>query len=241
MAKPVVLMIGAYPDWDMAPMEEAYDLRKLWLASDREAFLAATTPEARAIATRGELGASAALDRPLPQARDHRLLRRRLRRHRHQTSEGTRRAGHQHARRPDRGRRRFRLRAHPRPSAQDRRWRRACALGRVEERRAAARRQPKRQDARHPRLWPHRPRHRAAGARFWRDARLLRRRPRRWASTPPTTATPSPWRAPATFSSPPFPAARRRAASSTRRFSTLLAPRASSSMFRAARSSTNRP
>ncbi len=61
MAKPVVLMIGAYPEWDMAPMEEAYDLRKLWLASDKEAFLAATTPDVRAIATRGELGASAVL------------------------------------------------------------------------------------------------------------------------------------------------------------------------------------
>ena len=61
MAKPVVLMIGAYPDWDMAPMEEAYDLRKLWLAADKEAFLAETAPQARAIATRGELGASAAL------------------------------------------------------------------------------------------------------------------------------------------------------------------------------------
>lgn len=61
MAKPVVLMIGAYPDWDMAPLEEAYDLRKLWLAPDKEAFLATTAPEAQAIATRGELGASAAL------------------------------------------------------------------------------------------------------------------------------------------------------------------------------------
>ena len=58
MAKPVVLMIGPYPDWDMASMEEAYDLRKLWLAPDKEVFLAATAPEARAIATRGELGAS---------------------------------------------------------------------------------------------------------------------------------------------------------------------------------------
>ena len=61
MAKPVVLMVGAYPEWDMAPLEAAYDVRKLWLAADKEAFLAATTPQARAIATRGELGASAAL------------------------------------------------------------------------------------------------------------------------------------------------------------------------------------
>jgi D-3-phosphoglycerate dehydrogenase len=45
----------------MAALEEAYDLRKLWLASDKEAFLAATTPDVRAIATNGELGASAAL------------------------------------------------------------------------------------------------------------------------------------------------------------------------------------
>jgi D-3-phosphoglycerate dehydrogenase len=61
MAKSVVLMMSAYTEWDMAPMEEAYDVRKLWLASDKEAFLAATTPDVRAIATRGELGASAAL------------------------------------------------------------------------------------------------------------------------------------------------------------------------------------
>jgi lactate dehydrogenase-like 2-hydroxyacid dehydrogenase len=60
-AKPVVLMIGAYPEWDMTSMEQAYDLRKLWLAPDREAFLAASAPMARAIATRGELGASAGL------------------------------------------------------------------------------------------------------------------------------------------------------------------------------------
>ncbi|MGO9743932.1 MAG: NAD(P)-dependent oxidoreductase [Roseiarcus sp.] len=46
----------------MAPMAEAaYDLRKLWLAADREAFLAETAPDVSAIATRGELGASAAL------------------------------------------------------------------------------------------------------------------------------------------------------------------------------------
>lgn len=61
MSKPTVLMIGAYPEWDMAPLERDYDLRKLWLAADKEAFLAEAAPDARAIATRGELGASAAL------------------------------------------------------------------------------------------------------------------------------------------------------------------------------------
>ena len=61
MPKPTVLMIGAYPEWDMEPLERDYDLRKLWLAPDREAFIAASAPQARAIATRGELGASGAL------------------------------------------------------------------------------------------------------------------------------------------------------------------------------------
>ena len=61
MSKPTVLMIGAYPQWDMEPMERDYDVRKLWLAADKEAFLDMSAPHARAIATRGELGASAAL------------------------------------------------------------------------------------------------------------------------------------------------------------------------------------
>jgi len=61
MSKPTVLMIGAYPVWDMEPMERDYDLRKVWLAPNREAFLAEWAPQARAIATRGELGASGAL------------------------------------------------------------------------------------------------------------------------------------------------------------------------------------
>jgi lactate dehydrogenase-like 2-hydroxyacid dehydrogenase len=61
MSKPTVLMIGAYPEWDMPSLERAYDLRKFWLAADKEAFLAEAGPDARAIATRGELGASGAL------------------------------------------------------------------------------------------------------------------------------------------------------------------------------------
>ncbi len=66
MPKPVVLMTGAYPEWDMAPLESLYDLRKLWLADDRERFLAEAAPHVRAIATRGELGASADLIDQLP-------------------------------------------------------------------------------------------------------------------------------------------------------------------------------
>ncbi|HTR14560.1 MAG TPA: 2-hydroxyacid dehydrogenase [Roseiarcus sp.] len=61
MSKPTVLMTGAYPQWDLQPMERDYDLRKLWLAADKDGFLEQAAPKARAIATRGELGASAAL------------------------------------------------------------------------------------------------------------------------------------------------------------------------------------
>jgi lactate dehydrogenase-like 2-hydroxyacid dehydrogenase len=51
-------MIGAYPEWDMAPMESAYTLHKLWLADDKDVFLERNSPNVRAIATRGELGAA---------------------------------------------------------------------------------------------------------------------------------------------------------------------------------------
>ena len=61
MTKPVVLMLGAYPEWDMAPLAASYDLIKLWQAEDRERRLAEVAPQVRAIATRGELGASTAL------------------------------------------------------------------------------------------------------------------------------------------------------------------------------------
>ena len=45
----------------MAPMEEVYDLSKLWLAADKDAFLAEAGARVRAIATTGVLGASTAL------------------------------------------------------------------------------------------------------------------------------------------------------------------------------------
>lgn len=66
MTKPAVLMIGAYPVWDLEDMEASYRLLKLWEAPDRDAFVAAHAAEVRAIATRGDLGASAALMRALP-------------------------------------------------------------------------------------------------------------------------------------------------------------------------------
>ncbi|MDR3372143.1 MAG: 2-hydroxyacid dehydrogenase [Ancalomicrobiaceae bacterium] len=64
--RPCVLMTGAYPAWDMQPLEAAYRLTKLWEADDRDAAIAAVAPSIRAIATRGELGASRALMASLP-------------------------------------------------------------------------------------------------------------------------------------------------------------------------------
>jgi lactate dehydrogenase-like 2-hydroxyacid dehydrogenase len=61
MSKPVILQVGPYPDWDQEPIDAAFDARRLFEAPDRAAFLATHGPEVRAIATRGELGADAAM------------------------------------------------------------------------------------------------------------------------------------------------------------------------------------
>ncbi|MEM9522591.1 MAG: 2-hydroxyacid dehydrogenase [Pseudomonadota bacterium] len=61
MPKPVILQVGPYPDWDQIPFEEIFDMKRLFEADDRDAFLAEHGPRIRAIATRGELGADAAM------------------------------------------------------------------------------------------------------------------------------------------------------------------------------------
>jgi lactate dehydrogenase-like 2-hydroxyacid dehydrogenase len=60
MTKPHLLQIGPYPEWDQVPLEAAYTVHRLWEAADRDAFLALVGPQVAAIATRGDLGASAA-------------------------------------------------------------------------------------------------------------------------------------------------------------------------------------
>lgn len=50
--------MGPYPAWDQEPLEAAYTVHKLFAAPDRQAFLKLHGPHVRAIATRGELGAS---------------------------------------------------------------------------------------------------------------------------------------------------------------------------------------
>ena len=61
MSKPIVLQVGPYPDWDQAPLDEAFDMKRLFEASDAAGFIAEHGPNVQAIATRGELGADKAM------------------------------------------------------------------------------------------------------------------------------------------------------------------------------------
>lgn len=61
MAKPQILQVGSYPEWDQKPLEEAFVMHRLFEAADRAAFMAQVGPEVRGIATRGDLGADAAM------------------------------------------------------------------------------------------------------------------------------------------------------------------------------------
>lgn len=67
MDKPHVLQMGEYPDWDMPPLEARFVIHRLFEAVDRAAFLAEVGPKVRAIATRGDMGASAAVIAACPQ------------------------------------------------------------------------------------------------------------------------------------------------------------------------------
>jgi lactate dehydrogenase-like 2-hydroxyacid dehydrogenase len=66
MTKPEILMMGPYPAWDLEDLESNYKVHKLWEAADRAAFLSEVGSNVRAIATRGEIGASAELMKALP-------------------------------------------------------------------------------------------------------------------------------------------------------------------------------
>ena len=61
MTKPHILQVGPYPAWDQEPLDQAFHMHRLFEAGDRAAFLAETGPLVRGIATRGELGADAAM------------------------------------------------------------------------------------------------------------------------------------------------------------------------------------
>ena len=58
MERPGLLQVGSYPDWDEGPLNEQYNVYRYFEASDKAAFLQEVGPQVKAIATRGELGAS---------------------------------------------------------------------------------------------------------------------------------------------------------------------------------------
>lgn len=61
MTKPEVLQMGAYPDQDQRPLDEAFVIHRYFEAADKTAFLAEVGPRVRGIASRGDLGANAAI------------------------------------------------------------------------------------------------------------------------------------------------------------------------------------
>jgi lactate dehydrogenase-like 2-hydroxyacid dehydrogenase len=61
MTTPHVLQVGPYPEWDQTPLDAAFTIHRWWEAADKDALLAQVGPDIRAIATRGDLGASEAM------------------------------------------------------------------------------------------------------------------------------------------------------------------------------------
>jgi lactate dehydrogenase-like 2-hydroxyacid dehydrogenase len=61
MEKPHILQTGPYPEWDQQPLDDAYNVHRHFESADKAAHLETVGPQVRAIATRGELGANAAL------------------------------------------------------------------------------------------------------------------------------------------------------------------------------------
>jgi len=66
MSKPEVLQVGPYPEWDQKPLDQAFLVHRYFAAEDKPTFLAKVGPGVRAIATRGELGASRAMIEACP-------------------------------------------------------------------------------------------------------------------------------------------------------------------------------
>jgi len=69
MDKPGLLVVGVLPDWDLAALAGRFTLHLLYEAPDRAAFLAQHGPAIRGIATKGELGADAAMMDACPGAK----------------------------------------------------------------------------------------------------------------------------------------------------------------------------
>ncbi|WP_137133119.1 2-hydroxyacid dehydrogenase [Rhizobium sp. FKY42] len=66
MAKPHILQVGPYPQWDEEPLNDAFQVHRYFEAEDKHAFLTQVGPQVRGIATRGELGANRAMIEACP-------------------------------------------------------------------------------------------------------------------------------------------------------------------------------
>ena len=66
MENPDVLQVGAYPSWDQEPLDSQFTMHRYFEADDKVAFLGKYGSKFRAIATRGELGASRAMIEACP-------------------------------------------------------------------------------------------------------------------------------------------------------------------------------
>ena len=66
MSKPEVLQVGPYPEWDQKPLDKAFLVHRYFAEEDKQAFLSKVGPNIRAIATRGELGATRAMIETCP-------------------------------------------------------------------------------------------------------------------------------------------------------------------------------
>lgn len=61
MAKPHILQMGPYPEWDQEPLERTFTVHRYFAAADSAALLAEVGAQIQGIATRGELGADRAV------------------------------------------------------------------------------------------------------------------------------------------------------------------------------------
>jgi lactate dehydrogenase-like 2-hydroxyacid dehydrogenase len=66
MQRPHILQVGPYPAWDEELLNEAFVVHRYFAADDKPSFLTEVGPHVRAIATRGELGASRAMIKACP-------------------------------------------------------------------------------------------------------------------------------------------------------------------------------
>lgn len=66
MDRPHILQVGPYPEWDQEPLDAAFTMHRYFETTDKDAMLREVGPQIRGIATRGELGANAAMIEACP-------------------------------------------------------------------------------------------------------------------------------------------------------------------------------